>query len=285
MKKLCTMVLLGYFLIVQNLSAQYTPHVIKVESQTTGDVYSVYTQVGAENTFVQSNTLANYSTTAQMNAALADKANAADVYTKTQTDTAISNALTGYATTTELNTKANAADVYTKTEADGLLDAKANASDVTALETAVDTNANNIQTNTDNIDAIDDRVTTNESNIATNAANIATLQNNMSANIEDNANKIAALDNKMNTLSEDVRELKRSFNTGMASMAAMTALVPNARATGNTQLSLGTGAYNGHTAVAIGGFHWVNDDVLLNAGVAWGNSSQAVYKAGVTWSW
>ena len=149
-------------------------------------------------------------------------------------------------------------------------------------------NVAQIATNTDDIAALDDAVVANETEIAANkeaiATNAAAIQA-VSENIGNTSADIERLDNKIYSLSEDVRELRRSFNTGMASMAAMTALVPNARATGNTQLSIGTGAYNGHTAVAIGGFHWVNDDVLLNAGVAWGNSSQAVYKAGVTWSW
>jgi len=71
----------------------------------------------------------------------------------------------------------------------------------------------------------------------------------------------------------------------MASMAALSALVPNARASGNTQLSMGTGAYEGHTAIAVGGFHWINDNVMLNAGASWSNSSGSAYKAGITWSW
>ena len=184
---------------------------------------------------------------------------------------------------TALDTKAGAADV---TALDGKVSTnetniKTNTSNISALDGKVSTNKTNIETNTSNISALDGKVSTNETNIATNATNISNLQ----ASVSSNGANLYKLENQVWSLSEDYRQLKRDFNTGMASMAAMTALVPNARASGDTQLSIGTGAYNGHTAIAIGGFHWVNNDVLLNAGVAWGNSQDAVYKAGVTLSW
>ena len=65
-------------------------------------------------------------------AALATKANSADVYTKTEVDTAV-------------GAKANSADVYTKTEVDTAVGAKANSADVytkTEVDTAVGAKAN-----------------------------------------------------------------------------------------------------------------------------------------------
>lgn len=97
--------------------------------------------------------------------------------------------------------------------------------------------------------------------------------------------EVYRLDAEQAQLRMDVSDLRKKFNSGMASMAALTALVPNARANGNTQLAIGTGAYEGHTAMAIGGFHWVNDNILLNAGVSWGNSSDKAYRMGITYSW
>lgn len=67
-------------------------------------------------------------------------------------------------------------------------------------------------------------------------------------------------------------------------MAAMSALVPNSRSTGKTSLSIGTGAYGGHGAVAVGGFHYLTDNLMLNAGVSWSDSSDAAYRMGVTYS-
>lgn len=97
-------------------------------------------------------------------------------------------------------------------------------------------------------------------------------------------NQIHNLDSRYYQLSGDINDLRDDFNAGMATMSAMTALVPNARATGNTQLSFGTGMYEGETAMALGGFHWINDNVLLNVGAAWGSADTA-YRMGITYSW
>ena len=95
---------------------------------------------------------------------------------------------------------------------------------------------------------------------------------------------VKKLDANMGRIEHDVRDLRHDFRTGMASMAAMTALVPNARGCGDTSLSLGTGAYDGHTAMALGAFHYLTDNLLLNAGAAWGNTNDVAYRMGVTWS-
>ena len=95
---------------------------------------------------------------------------------------------------------------------------------------------------------------------------------------------VKRLDSNMGRIEHDVRDLRHDFRTGMASMAAMTALVPNARGCGDTSLSLGTGAYDGHTAMALGAFHYLTDNLLLNAGAAWGNTNDVAYRMGVTWS-
>lgn len=97
-------------------------------------------------------------------------------------------------------------------------------------------------------------------------------------------NQIHNLDSRYYQLSGDINDLRDDFNAGMATMSAMTALVPNARATGNTQLSFGTGMYEGETAMALGGFHWINDNVLLNVSAAWGSADTA-YRMGITYSW
>ena len=95
---------------------------------------------------------------------------------------------------------------------------------------------------------------------------------------------IGKLDTKLNSVDHDVRVLRHKFQSGMASAAALSALVPNARAHGNTQLSLGTGMYHGHGAMAVGGFHWFTDNLLFNTGIAW-DDNEATYRMGVTYSW
>ena len=92
------------------------------------------------------------------------------------------------------------------------------------------------------------------------------------------------LTDTVNTTWRDLKELHHEFRRGMASMAAMSALVPNPRAHGKTSLSLGTGAYGGHGAVAVGGFHNITDNLMLNAGMSWSDSSDASYRMGVTYS-
>ena len=103
----------------------------------------------------------------------------------------------------------------------------------------------------------------------------------------DLSSSVKTLDDNLYRLDNEVKDLRKDMNRGLASMAALTALVPNARATGNTQLSVGTGMYSGHTGFALGGFHWFTDNLLMNVGVAYGDgdSSDVVYRAGVTYSW
>ncbi|MBQ4400351.1 MAG: YadA-like family protein, partial [Alphaproteobacteria bacterium] len=93
------------------------------------------------------------------------------------------------------------------------------------------------------------------------------------------------LDNHIDRVEKDVNDLRHDFRSGMASLAAMSALVPNPRDCGDTSLSVGTGAYDGHTAVALGGFHYLTDNLLLNAGAAYGNTDDLAYRMGITWSW
>ena len=96
--------------------------------------------------------------------------------------------------------------------------------------------------------------------------------------------KLQNLDGRMERAEKDLKDVHHELRRGMASMAAMSALVPNSRSTGKTSLSLGTGAYSGHNAVAVGGFHYLTDNLMLNAGAAWSNSRDAVYRVGVTYS-
>ena len=101
----------------------------------------------------------------------------------------------------------------------------------------------------------------------------------------DLSESVRVLDNNLYRVESDLKDLKKEFKNGMASLSAMSALVPNPRATGNTSLSVGTGMYDGHTAVAFGGFHHLTDNIMLNAGAAWGNANDLTYRMGITWSW
>jgi hypothetical protein len=120
----------------KNLTTNQLP--LRNEIIENGSIKSSLLAVPLSNYTVKSD-LSNYATTLQLtvkadksyvdtnfastNNALSAKANAADVYTKVQVDSALSNK----ADTSALNAKANAADVYTRTAADLLLNAKADA--------------------------------------------------------------------------------------------------------------------------------------------------------------
>ena len=101
----------------------------------------------------------------------------------------------------------------------------------------------------------------------------------------DLSDAVRTLDSNLSRVDGELKDLKKEFKNGMASLSAMSALVPNPRATGNTSLSIGTGFYDGNTAVAIGGFHHITDNIMVNAGAAWGNANDLTYRLGVTWSW
>ena len=84
------------------------------------------------------------------------------------------------------------------------------------------------------------------------------------------------LDTKVNKLDKKVR--------GVAAMnSAMSALVPNNRVKNDSQVSLGLGQYGGETAFAMGIFHYVDDNILLNAGISYAKESGTAGRAGITW--
>ena len=103
------------------------------------------------------------------------------------------------------------------------------------------------------------------------------------------ADSVVALDNNLSRVEDHVDALDKrvgkmhhEMKSGFASLAAMSALVPNARVAGDTQIAVGTGYYRGTTGFAIGAFHHVNDNVLLNAGASYAGNGAAVFKGGVT---
>ena len=113
--------------------------------------------------------------------------------------------------------------------------------------------------------------------------------NNMNYYGEQNPNDVnltgavRALDNNLYRVEHDLKTLRHDTYAGLASAAALSALVPNPRGTGDTTLSFGTGAYQGHTAAALGGFHWITNNLLVNAGVGWDNR-EATTRIGVSYS-
>ena len=99
-------------------------------------------------------------------------------------------------------------------------------------------------------------------------ANINRIENHFNGQIN-------RLENK---LDKHHHEMKRGF----ASLAAMTRLVPNPRACGDTQISVGVGHYHGSTGVAIGAFHYIDNNTLVNVGVGYSGHDSATFGVGLT---
>ena len=102
---------------------------------------------------------------------------------------------------------------------------------------------------------------------------------------------VVSLDNQLYNMGAAIGEVahriddvRKEMRSGLASAAALSALVPNARSDGKTSLSLGMGGYSGYQAVAVGGFHYVTDNLLLNVGASMGNGSDATYRIGATYT-
>ena len=89
------------------------------------------------------------------------------------------------------------------------------------------------------------------------------------------------------SINNNIESLDGKINEVGAIGSAMSALIPNPRATGDNALSLGIGHYDDKTALAIGSFHYLgNKNVLVNAGlsatVGGGDSSPTALRAGMT---
>jgi len=93
---------------------------------------------------------------------------------------------------------------------------------------------------------------------------------------------VSSLDASIGRLSDQTRKYHREMKSGFAGLAALSGLVPNARASGDTQLSVGTGYYRGTMGVALGAFQHINDNILLNIGGAYGGNGSTTFKGGAT---
>lgn len=107
------------------------------------------------------------------------------------------------------------------------------------------------------------------------------IQNN-SQNIEGIKNNVSTLDTRVNKLQSQVNKLDNKLEQGLATVTALTALHPNPRYKGRTQVSIGTGMYADNVAGAIGVFHYLNDKVMLSAGASYGGNSSFAGNVGVT---
>jgi hypothetical protein len=98
-------------------------------------------------------------------------------------------------------------------------------------------------------------------------------------------NQLYQLNNSYNDLNEEVKDMNKEMKAGFASVAALSGLQPNARAFNDTQISVGVGNYRGQTGFALGGFHYVNDNLMMNVGAAYAGDHSATFRGGLTFGW
>ena len=103
-------------------------------------------------------------------------------------------------------------------------------------------------------------------------------------NVADGINPHDAVNMRQyNFLQSRVNHLQTQLNGVGAMSAAMSALVPNPRSHKQRQISVGMGHYKSSTAIAVGAFYYVNDDLLINAAASYSSDSGTSFRAGVTW--
>ena len=188
-----------------------------------------------------------------------------------------------------LSRKANASDVYTKTESDSKLDVKADKTelaakaDKTELANKADKNSVYSKSETDNTFALK----ADNSVVSAQAADINNLRTDVNAHKVDinklrtdvnaHTKRLDHLDNRVNKLDKD---LKR----GLAAQAALTGLF-QPYTVGKANFTAAVGGYKSQTAVAIGTGYRYNQNIATKAGVAFTQGGGVTYNAGVNLEW
>ena len=129
--------------------------------------------------------------------------------------------------------------------------------------------------------AIGDRNYTSTNYVTANsdvASAVSALDSNLTR-VDDN---VSVLNTQVADLYNRTNKMHHEMKSGFASLAAMSGLVPDARSAGDTQIALGTGYYRGTTGFALGAFHHISDNLLLNVGAAYAGNGSATFKGGVT---
>lgn len=94
--------------------------------------------------------------------------------------------------------------------------------------------------------------------------------------------RVSGMQSSINYLDKRIDNLDSRLEQGLATVTALTALHPNPRHNGKTQIAIGTGMYADNVAGAIGIFHYLNDRVMLNAGAAYGGNTSWAGNVGIT---
>ena len=134
---------------------------------------------------------------------------------------------------------------------------------------------------TEQVNSNTTQIATNKSDIARNAQAIDLNRQTIAQMQSDFARTNANNDARFKHLEDEIDDVNEEMKKGLASTAALASLQPLSNEY-KTQISVGMGGYRDRQAIAVGGYHYVTDNVLLNVGGAWGGEDSISYKAGVT---
>lgn len=108
--------------------------------------------------------------------------------------------------------------------------------------------------------------------------------NQLHNQVSTNTQNINSLQQGLNNTNERIDNMGKQLKTGLATVTALTSLHPNPRATGRTEIAVGTGFYRDRVAGAVGLFHHFNDNVMLSGGVSYGGNTEWAGNVGLTYS-
>lgn len=104
----------------------------------------------------------------------------------------------------------------------------------------------------------------------------------LSNKVTSTQNQVNNMQGQVNSLGHKINNVERRMEQGLATVTALTALHPNPRHKGKTQISVGTGMYSDNVAGAVGIFHYLTERVMLNAGAAYGGDTSWAGNVGIT---
>lgn len=157
--------------------------------------------------------------------------------------------------------------------------------DTSKIKTAIENNTTKIEKNTKAIQQVNTKVDNNTKRIKANTKRINKVNKQVQSNtqnIDALKNDVSRLNTRADGLQSQINRLDDKLEKGLATVTALTALHPNPRYQGKTQISIGTGMYADNVAGAIGVFHYLNDKVMLSAGASYGGDSSFAGNVGIT---
>ena len=132
--------------------------------------------------------------------------------------------------------------------------------------------------------AIGDRTNYTMQNFITNNESVAKSLDSLDIAVGDLrdsfASAQAANDARFQSLDRRIKKLDDKVSKGIAGSNALAALKP-LDSSYRSQLAVALGGFDGDQAVAIGGFHYLNNKTMINAGVSYSGRNYNSYNIGI----